>query len=159
MTQNPQAPLLNSHNKQEYPPAHTAEHLLNGLMDQTYHCGRAFSAHVERQKSKLDYHLPVPLTQEQIQALEDRINQIIAEDVEVWIEYATQADVAQRFDMSRLPDDASETVRIVHVGPYDECLCAGQHVSHTGEIGHFRISSSRWLEGVQRLVFRLDATQ
>ena len=101
MTQNPQAPLLNSHNKQEYPPAHTAEHLLNGLMDQTYHCGRAFSAHVERQKSKLDYHLDTPLSPQQIQALEDRINQIIAEDVEVWVEYAKQADVAQRFDMTR----------------------------------------------------------
>ncbi|MDE7386301.1 MAG: hypothetical protein K2N28_04095 [Muribaculaceae bacterium] len=35
-------------------------------------------------------------------------------------------------------------------------LCAGTHVSHTAEIGRFRISSSRYQDGVQRLVFKLD---
>ena len=46
----------------------------------------------------------------------------------------------------------------IHVGDYDECLCAGQHVARTGQIGRFRITSSRWQDGVQRLVFRLDET-
>lgn len=150
------APVLNAHNKAEFPPAHTAEHLLNGFVNQIYHCGRAFSAHVERSKSKLDYHLPQPLTQDQIQELEDRVNKVIAEDVKVWTEFVRKEDMAGRFDLNRLPDDASETVRIVHVGDYDECLCVGTHVEHTAQIGSFRISSSRWQDGVQRLVFRLE---
>ncbi len=135
---------------------HTAEHLLNGLMAQRYGCGRAFSSHVERKKSKLDYHMAQPLTDLDLRRLEEDINAIIAEDVEVWTEMAQKADVATRFDLDRLPDDASSTVRIVHVGSYDECLCVGTHVARTSEIGHFRISSSRWQDGVQRLVFRLD---
>ncbi len=147
---------LNEHNKEEYPPMHTAEHLQNGLMAKRYGCGRAFSSHVERKKSKLDYHLPAALTDADIKALEAEINRIIDEDVEVWTEMATQEEVASRFDMERLPDNASETVRIVHVGDYDECLCVGRHVSRTSEIGRFRISSSRWQDGIQRLVFRLD---
>ncbi|MCC8071045.1 MAG: hypothetical protein LIO90_04495 [Bacteroidales bacterium] len=147
---------MNRHNKEEYPPMHTAEHLLNGLMAQRYGCGRAFSSHVERKKSKLDYHLAQPLTDLDLRRLEEDINAIIAEDVEVWTEMAQKADVATRFDLDRLPDDASSTVRIVHVGSYDECLCVGTHVARTSEIGHFRISSSRWQDGVQRLVFRLD---
>ena len=149
--------VFNAHNKDEYPPAHTAEHILNGTMDRLYHCGRAFSSHVERKKSKLDYHLPIPLTSQQIADLELRVNEVINRNLEVWSEVALKSDVSNRFDLSRLPQDASETVRIVHVGDYDECLCVGLHVKTTSEIGRFRISSSRWQEGVQRLVFRLDA--
>lgn len=149
--------VFNAHNKEEYPPAHTAEHILNGTMDRLYHCGRAFSSHVERKKSKLDYHLPIPLTSQQIADLELRVNEVINRNLEVWSEVALKSDVSNRFDLSRLPQDASETVRIVHVGDYDECLCVGLHVRTTSEIGRFRISSSRWQEGVQRLVFRLDA--
>ena len=149
--------VFNAHNKEEYPPAHTAEHILNGTMDRLYHCGRAFSSHVERKKSKLDYHLPIPLTSQQIADLELRVNEVINRNLEVWSEVALKLDVSNRFDLSRLPQDASGTVKIVHVGDYDECLCVGLHVKTTSEIGRFRISSSRWQEGVQRLVFRLDA--
>lgn len=148
---------LNAHNKQEFPPAHTAEHLLNGMVAGRFGCGRAFSAHIERKKSKLDYHLDRPLTDEEIRQLEADINRIIQEDVEVWIEYATQDEVRNRFDMHRLPENACDTMRIVHIGDYDECLCAGDHVKRTSEIVGFRISSSSFADGVQRLVFRVDA--
>lgn len=147
---------INEHNKAEWPPCHTAEHILNGTMNRLYACGRAFGSHIERKKSKLDFHLEKSLTEEQIQDLERRVNEVIDLDMKVWTEYAKKSEIADRFDLSRLPDDASETVRIVHVGDYDECLCIGTHVEHTSQIGHFRISSSRWQAGVQRLVFRLE---
>lgn len=148
--------VFNAHNKEEYPPAHSAEHLLNGTMERIFHCGRAFSAHVERKKSKLDFHLPQPLTEEQIRDIEERINTVIQEDLPIWTETATQSEVSSRFNMERLPEDASETVRIVHIGDYDECLCIGRHVEHTSQIGHFHITSSRWEDGIQRIVFKLE---
>lgn len=151
-----ETPSLNDHNKQEYPPMHTAEHLLNGEMARRYGCGRAFSAHVERKKSKLDFRLPSPLTESDIRSLEEYVNSVIAADIAVTEEYVTQAEAMSRFDLSRLPDGASDTVRIVCIGDYDRCLCAGAHVARTGEIGTFRISSARNADGVQRLVFRLD---
>lgn len=151
-----QTPVINDHNKQEYPPMHTAEHLLNGEMARRYGCGRAFSAHVERKKSKLDFRLARALEPQELKSLEDYVNGAIAADVAVTEEYITQAEAMARFDMSRLPDGASETVRVVRIGEYDECLCAGTHVRSTGEIGQFRISSSRHQDGVQRIVFRLD---
>lgn len=151
-----EAPILNKHNKQEYPPMHTAEHLLNGEMARRYGHGRAISAHIERKKSKLDYHLTKALTPEELKSLEDYINDIVREDVEVTEEFVTQAEAMDRFDMSRLPEGASDTVRVVHVGVYDQCLCAGTHVKHTGEIGTFRITSSRYEDGVQRIVFKLS---
>lgn len=151
-----ETPILNEHNKREYPPMHTAEHLLNGEMARRYGKGRAFSAHIERKKSKLDYYLDKALTDEEIKSLEDYINNIVKENVEVTEEYIPQAEAMNRFDMSRLPEGASDTVRVVHVGDYDECLCAGTHVKHTGEIGTFRITSTRYADGVQRIVFKLD---
>ncbi len=148
--------ILNEHNKEEYPPMHSAEHLVNGEIDRRYGCGRAFSAHIERKKSKLDYRLPRPLNDDELQALEDYVNAAVKADVEVTEEYITQQEAMHRFDMSRLPEHASDTVRVVHIGDYDQCLCAGIHVKRTSEIGHFRISSSRYQDGVQRIVFRLD---
>ncbi len=149
-------PVLNEHNKQEYPPMHTAEHILNATMVRMIGCGRHVNAHVERTKSKLDYALDRALTDDEVRTIEAKVNEVIAADLPVTIEYAQQADVADRFNLERLPDGASETVRIVRVGDYDECLCAGTHVEHTAQIGTFRITSTRWQDGRQRIVFRLS---
>ena len=149
-------PVINEHNKQEFPPAHTAEHILNGTMVKMFGCRRAKSAHVERKKSKLDYDFPRALAPEEVEAVERRVNEVIDSDMPVVMEFAQQNDVAERFDLERLPQGATQTVRIVRVGDYDECLCAGSHVEHTAQIGHFRISSTRFQDGTLRLVFRLD---
>ena len=151
----PDNPILNAHNKAEYPPMHTAEHILNGTMVKMFGCSRAVSAHVERTKSKLDYIFPRPLTTEEIEALQMRVNEVIDADLPVSFSFVSQEEAAERFDLERLPADASATVRIVSVGNYDHCLCAGTHVSHTAEIGTFRITSTRFNEGKLRIVFRL----
>jgi len=148
-------PQLNEHNKDEFPPMHTAEHILNGEMARRYRHGRAFSTHVERKKSKLDYHLPSPLSNEEIRSLEDYVNSVIKENIDVTEDFISQKDAMERFDLSRLPDNASETVRVIKIGNCDECLCAGAHVKNTSEIGAFRITSCRYQDGVQRIVFKL----
>ena len=152
-----QEPQLNSHNKQEHPPMHTAEHLLNGTMVKMIGCKRSRNAHIERKKSKCDYPLVQPLTPEQLKEIEDSINNVIEQDLPVTFEFIPASEAAKVYDLERLPDDASEMLRIVHIGDYDACPCVGAHVEHTSQIGHFRISSSRYQDGVQRIVFRLDA--
>ena len=148
---------LNSHNKQEYPPMHTAEHLLNGTMVKMIGCKRSRNAHIERKKSKCDYPLAQPLTPEQLQEIENTINNVIGQDLPVTFEFIPASEAAKIYDLERLPEDASEMLRIVHIGDYDACQCVGAHVERTSQIGHFRISSSRYQDGVQRIVFRLDA--
>ena len=147
---------LNEHNKEEYPPMHTAEHILNGTMVKLMGCKRSDRAHIERKKSKCDYALPEPLSQEMIDKIEQQVNEVIARNLPVTTEFAHKSELGDRFDLTRLPDDATELVRIVHVGDYDECLCVGKHVKNTSEIGYFRISSSRYADGFQRIVYRLD---
>ena len=84
---------LNEHNKQEYPPMHTAEHILNGTMVKMFGCRRALSAHIGRKKSKCDYDLPAPLTPEQVAAVEARVNEVISQNLPVTMEFTTQDDV------------------------------------------------------------------
>lgn len=137
-------------------PMHTAEHLLNGTMVKIIGCKRSRNAHIERKKSKCDYPLPQPLSDDQIKEIENTINNVIAQDLEVTFEFIPAEEAATKYDLERLPDDASEMLRIVHIGDYDACPCVGAHVERTSQIGHFRISSARYQDGMQRIVFRLD---
>ena len=146
---------LNAHNKQEFPPMHTCEHIINRTMINLFGCGRAVSAHIEKKKSKLDYALPQPLNDEDITRIEDTVNSVIARHLDVTTEFITQKEAADRFDLKRLPENASDTVRIVKVGDYDECLCIGLHVNNTSEIGTFKIISHDYNDGILRIRFKL----
>ncbi len=164
--------ILNAHNKNEYEPAHTAEHILNQTMIRMFGCPRSRNSHVERKKSKLNYELAVCPTEEQILEIEARVNEVIKQDVPVTMEFVTRDNVPAEVSLEKLPEDASATLRLVRVGDYDVCACIGQHVEHTAEIGSFRISSTSWTPFVEstpypypsekaiggsfRIVFRLD---
>lgn len=146
---------LNDHNKQEYPPMHTCEHIVNRTMINLFGCGRAVEAHIERKKSKMDFMLPEEPSADDIARIEQTVNSVIARHLPVTTEFITQEEAVGRFDMKRLPDDASETVRIVKIGDYDECLCIGKHVENTSEVGVFKITSSDYKEGILRIRFKL----
>ena len=146
---------LNDHNKQEHPPMHTCEHIVNRTMVNLFGCGRAVSAHIERKKSKLDFALPQQPSEEDIEKIEKTVNEVIAQHLPVTTEFITQEEAVGRFDMKRLPENASETVRIIHVGDYDECLCIGTHVENTSEIGIFKIISYDYNNRILRIRFKL----
>lgn len=146
---------LNEHNKQEYPPMHTCEHIVNRTMVNLFGCGRAVSAHIERKKSKLDFALPSAPSEQEIQEIEAKVNEVISQHLDITTEFITQQEAVNRFDLKRLPENVSETVRIVKVGDYDECLCIGAHVQNTAEIGTFKIISHDYKEGIFRMRFKL----
>ncbi len=150
-----QSPLLNEHNKQEYPPMHTAEHILNQTMVRMFGCSRAVNAHIERKKSKCDYDLATCPTEAQIAEIEHRVNDVIAAKLAVSEEYVSHAEAATIVNLNRLPDNASELLRLVRIGDYDVCACIGAHVANTAEIGVFKIISHSYENGILRLRFKL----
>lgn len=152
-----QQPQLNDHNKQEYPPMHTAEHILNGTMVKTFGCTRSRNAHIERKKSKCDYVLPSCPTEAEIQAIENKVNEVIGQNLPVSIAFMSQDEAKEIVDLSKLPEEASETLRIVRIGEYDACACIGLHVNNTSEIGTFKIISHDYDEerNTLRLRFKL----
>ena len=67
----------------------------------------------------------------------------------------TRDEASRIVDLSKLPDDASEMLRIIKVGDYDACACIGQHVQNTEEIGPFEILSHDYENGRWRVRWRV----
>ena len=131
---------------------HTTEHIVNRTMINLFDCGRSV---IEKKKSKMDFALKECPADAQIQQLEDYVNEVIRRNLPVTMEFITQEEAMGRFEMERLPENASETVRVVRVGDFDECLCIGQHVENTSEIGTFKIISHSYENGILRIRFKL----
>ncbi len=142
--------------KQYDPQMHTAEHILNQTMVRMFGRGRSFSSHLERKKSKCDYHFDRNLTSEEINKIESCVNIIVESDVGVREEVVSRNDAAKEYDLSRLPEQIGETIRIIKIGNYDACPCIGEHVNSTKEIGSFRIISTSYDNGVLRVRFKLS---
>lgn len=151
-----QEPILNEHNKQEHEPAHTAEHLLNQTMVRMFGCERSRNAHIERKKSKINYNLDTCPTPEQITEIEHTMNEVIEQDLPVTFEFVTRDNIPEGVVLDKLPQDASETLRIVRIGDYDICACIGSHVKSTKEIGTFKITSTSYNEGSFRIVYKVN---
>jgi len=129
-----------------FPPAHTAEHLLNQTMVRMFGCRRSDNAHVERKKSKITYVLERKPDRKQEREIERRMNELIAEDLPVTFEMVSRDDLPEEVDLSRLPDDTAQTIRLVRIGNYDVCACIGKHVRSTGQIGRFEMLGTNWDE-------------
>ncbi|MBR5729113.1 MAG: hypothetical protein IKX61_02735 [Prevotella sp.] len=150
--------ILNDHNKEEFPPAHTAEHLLNQLMMRMFGCERSSNAHIERKKSKISYILDQKPDRKDEREIERQMNELIEQDLPVTFEFVTRAELEgmvmeaeedspeSRIALDRLPDDASETIRLVRIGDYDVCPCIGKHVRSTSQIGRFEMLGTNWDE-------------
>jgi alanyl-tRNA synthetase len=137
------------------PQMHTTEHILNQTMVRMFGCDRSFSMHLEKKKSKCDFYFDHALTEEEERAIEERVNKIISLNLPVTEHYKDMSEAKHLYDISRLPDQPMESIRIVNVGDYDSCMCIGEHVENTAEIGTFKIVSSSYNDGVLRIRFKL----
>ena len=157
--------ILNDHNKDEFPPAHTAEHLLNQLMMRMFGCERSSNAHIERKKSKISYILDHKPDRKEEREIERQMNELIEQDLPVTFQFVTRAELEgivmeaepgspdSRIALDRLPADASDTIRLVRIGDYDVCTCIGKHVRSTAQIGRFEMLGTNWDN--DRMAFRI----
>lgn len=151
--------ILNEHNKEEFPPAHTAEHLLNQVMIRIFGCKRSYNAHVERKKSKMSFYLANKPSRHDEKLIEVTMNNMIAEDLPVTYEYVDRNSLPDDVSIDRLPDDASDTIRLVRIGNYDVCPCIGKHVRSTSQIGRFELLGTNWDEEKRSFRVRFKVVQ
>ena len=83
------------------------------------------------------------------------MNEVIAAHLEVTESYIPLSEAEGLVDLSKLPENVSETLRIVKVGDYDTCACIGAHVSNTSEIGTFKILSHDFEDGRWRVRWKV----
>jgi len=142
-------------NKNYDPRMHSAEHILNQTMVRMFNRGRSFSNHIEKKKSKCDYHFDRDLSREEISELEKRVNEIIQMNLDVEEEFLSREIAKNFYQLDKLPENTCEIIRVIRIGDYDACPCSGLHVSNTKEIGKFEIISISYEKGVLRIRFKL----
>jgi misacylated tRNA(Ala) deacylase len=143
-------------NRKEYDPRmHSAEHILNQTMVRLFNCGRAFSAHIEKKKSKCDYHFERNLTTEEIVHIEKNVNDVIASNLPIQEKILSREEAGKIVSLTRLPESAGESVRLIAIGDYDLCPCSGVHALATGDIGEFKIISTDYANGILRVRFKI----
>ena len=74
------------------------------------------------------------------------MNELIEADRPVTFEFVSRQDLPDDISTERLPDDASDTIRLVRIGDYDVCPCIGKHVRSTAQIGRFEMLGTNWDE-------------
>ena len=129
-----------------FPPAHTAEHLLNQTMIRLFGCERSYNAHIERKKSKMSFRLDRKPSRQEEKLIEQEMNRLISEDLPVTFEFVSRDELPEGISLERLPDDASDAIRLVRIGDYDVCPCIGKHVRSTAQIGSFEMLGTNWDE-------------
>ncbi|MBN1857956.1 hypothetical protein JW848_01985, partial [Candidatus Bipolaricaulota bacterium] len=122
------------------PKMHTAEHLLSAVMNARFGCRAPVETHLGDRKSKCDYRVPHPVSDDEMEAVQSEINRIIASDRRVSCYELPREDAKRRFDLTRVPGNL-EVIRIVAIEGVDETPCIGQHVEHTSQLGLFSIRS------------------
>ncbi|MGB8359727.1 MAG: hypothetical protein WCD55_14045 [Bacteroidales bacterium] len=140
----------------DYNPAmHTAEHILNSVMDKMFHCGRSFNSHIEEKKSKCDYRIRRVMTDKDIAAVERTVNEIIKLNIPVGEEFVSRREADEKYFTGKLPDDAGERIRVITIGNFDACPCIGHHVTNTSDIGLFSVTSTDHNGDVLRIRFTI----
>lgn len=140
---------------------HTATHLLNAALhkvlgDEVEQRGSDITA----QRTRFDFSFSRRLTSEEISRIEELVNHAIKKDFPMTKKEMDLDDAKKTGALFMAKGHYPERVYVYTVGDGKEIfsreLCGGPHVSHTGEIGRFRIireeSSSAGVRRIRAIV-------
>ena len=119
---------------------HTATHLLHAVLRERLgdHVKQAGSL-VAPDRLRFDFHHFAPLSQEEINKIEARMNERILEGAEVDTEVMEVEAAVASGAMALFGEKYGDQVRVVAVSDFSRELCGGTHCRHTGQIGLFKI--------------------
>ncbi len=97
-----------------------------------------------------------PLTDEEIEQLERRTNELIYQNLPVTLTYV-EAEELSGMELRKTATGLTGMVRIVAMPGGDSCTCCGTHVNATGEIGLVKVTAHEHYKGGERLTFACGA--
>lgn len=132
---------------------HSATHLLHAALKEVLgeHVNQAGSL-VEPDRLRFDFSHFGPMTEDEIDKVERRVNEEIWNSIEVNIQEMSISDAKALGAMALFGEKYGDIVRVVNMAPFSIELCGGIHVNNTSEIGLFKIvSESGTGAGVRRI--------
>ena len=132
---------------------HTATHLLHKALKEILGpTVQQAGSLVAPDRLRFDYTWHAPLTDEQLRAIEDAVNERVRANLEVTKTVMPLEEAKKSGAVAMFGEKYGEQVRIVAAGDYSREFCGGCHVNRTGDIGIFKIVSDRSLAaGVRRM--------
>ena len=137
---------------------HTATHLLHKALrivlgDHVAQKGSNITA----ERVRFDFSHPSPMTREEIARVEQIVNEQIQRDLPVTMEMMPLEDAKNAGAIALFGEKYEPIVKVYTIGDFSKEVCGGPHVTHTGELGKFKIikeqSSSA---GVRRIYAVLE---
>lgn len=136
---------------------HTATHLLNAALRNILggHIHQKGS-NITAERLRFDFSHPDKLTSEQIKQVEDWVNEQIKKDLPVYFEETTLDEAKKIGAEGVFESKYGDKVKVYFIGKGDENvskeICGGPHVTHTGELGAFKIQKEESSSaGVRRI--------
>ncbi|MHA7964054.1 alanine--tRNA ligase [Paenibacillus sp. CAU 1782] len=132
---------------------HTATHLLHKALKETLgeHVNQAGSL-VEAERLRFDFSHFGSITQEELAAIELKVNQQIWLGIDVVISSKSLNEAKAMGAMALFGEKYGDVVRVVQVGDYSLELCGGCHVGNTSQIGLIKLLGESGIgSGVRRI--------
>ena len=132
---------------------HTATHLLHEALREVLgeHVKQSGS-NITEERLRFDFTHPQKMTKEEIQKVEDLVNEQIKKDLPVTCEEMSYDDAKKSGAIGLFTDKYGDKVKVYTIGNFSKEICGGPHVTHTGDMGTFKIKKEESSSsGVRRI--------
>ena len=132
---------------------HTATHLLHQALKTVLgdHVKQSGS-NITEERLRFDFTHPQKMTKEEIQEVEDLVNEQIKRDLPVTCEEMSYEDAKKSGAIGLFTDKYGDKVKVYTIGDFSKEICGGPHVTHTGDMGTFKIKKEESSSsGVRRI--------
>ncbi len=132
---------------------HTATHLLHKALQIVLgEHAKQRGSNITTERLRFDFSHPEKMTKEQLKQVEDIVNEQIKRDLPVTCEEMTLEEAKKSGAMGLFENKYGEKVKVYTIGDFSKEICGGPHVTHTGELGHFKIKKEESSSaGVRRI--------